>query len=84
MRREALAALCALLVGCSSSPPHFVKLDSSGKIDPSVNPETLQRDLAECKVEEANVRSEQGAVFNGSTVRGAFDNCMRSKGYLKG
>ena len=81
MRKEAIAVVCALLAGCSS--PQFVKLDASGKIDPSANPEALQRDLADCEVVEAHVRSAGGNIFNTATARAALDNCMRSKGYLK-
>jgi hypothetical protein len=47
MRKEATAFLCALLVGCAS--PHFVKLDASGKVDLSSNPDTLKRDLVDCQ-----------------------------------
>ena len=81
MRTEAVAILCALLAGCSS--PNFVKLDNSGKIDASANRESQERDLADCKVVEANVRSQSGAAFNTANERAALDNCMRSKGYVK-
>ena len=81
MSRVALGILCALLAGCSS--PNFVKLDNSGKIDASANRESQERDLADCKVVEANVRSQSGAGFNMANERAALDNCMRSKGYVK-
>jgi hypothetical protein len=81
MRKEATAVLCALLAGCSS--PHFVKLDASGKVDLSTNPEALKRDLADCQVVEAHARSEAGPLFGRGTARVALDNCMRTKGYLK-
>jgi hypothetical protein len=84
MRRVAGSILCAaLLIGCSSAPPNFVKLDMSGKKNLSANNETLQRDIADCKVLEAHVREEGSLIFNTSTVRAAFDNCMRYKGYVK-
>jgi hypothetical protein len=57
--------------------------DASGKKDLSASPETLQIDLADCKVLEAYVRAEAGTFFNTSSARMAFDNCMRSKGYIK-
>jgi hypothetical protein len=85
MRKEANAILCALLTGltgCSSS--QFVKLDATGKADPSANPEAYQRDLADCQVTATRVRSEAGAIFGYSSAKSALDNCMRSKGYLKG
>jgi hypothetical protein len=63
----------AMLVGCVSGSPSFVKL----------NRETLERDLADCKVLEARVRMEGGTFFNTSSARMALDNCMRSKGYIK-
>lgn len=81
MQTLAIAAVCALLADCST--PQFVKLDSSGKVDPSANPETFQRDLADCEVVQTHVRVEQGTVFNHSAARAALDNCMRSKGYVK-
>ena len=82
MRRVAGSMLCAvLLIGCST--PNFVKLDMSGKKDLSANNETLKRDIADCKVLEAHVREEGSLIFNPSTVRAAFDNCMRYKGYVK-
>jgi hypothetical protein len=84
MRRMAGPILCAaLLIGCSSATPNFVKLDMSGKKDLSANNETLKRDIADCKVLEAHVREEGSLIFNTSTVRAAFDNCMRYKGYVK-
>ena len=84
MRPEAAPIFCAaILIGCASASPSFVKLDASGKKDLSASPETLQIDLADCKVLEANVRAEAGTFFNTSSARMAFDNCMRSKGYIK-
>jgi hypothetical protein len=84
MRQAAVPIFCvAALVGCSSSSPNFVKLDKSGKMDLSANAETLQRDIADCKVLEAHVREEGSLLFNSSTARAAFDNCMRYKGYVK-
>lgn len=59
------------------------ELDASGKQDVSANREALERDVADCKVLEAHVRTESGTFFNTSTARMAFDNCMRSKGYVK-
>ena len=80
----AISILCVVpLIGCSTPSPNFVKLDASGKRDLSANNETLQRDRADCKVLEAHVREEGSLVFNTSTVRAAFDNCMRYKGYVK-
>ena len=80
---RAVPLLCvAILAGCSSGNSNYVKLDASGKQDVSANPETLQRDMADCKVVEAHVREEAGTVFNTSTARMAFANCMRSKGYV--
>ena len=59
MRQEAAPIFCAaILIGCASASPSFVKLDASGKKDLSASPETLQIDLADCKVLEANVRAE--------------------------
>jgi hypothetical protein len=72
-----------MLVGCASASPSFVKLDASGKRDAPANPETLERDVADCKVLEAHVRAEAGTFFETSSARMAFDNCMRSKGYIK-
>jgi hypothetical protein len=63
--KVATAILCVLLSGCSS--PHFVKLDPLGNVDPSANPETSKRDLAECQ-----------AMGTGQVA-----SCMRGKGYLK-
>jgi hypothetical protein len=86
MRQAAASILCfAALVGCSSSSPNFVKLDASGKTDPAAKAETLQRDTADCKILEAHVREEGSLFFNtvNPTVRAAFDNCMRYKGYVK-
>ena len=84
MRQEAAPILCAaILLGYASASPSFVKLDASGKKDLSASPETLQIDLADCKVLEAHVRAEAGTFFNTSSARMAFDNCMRSKGYIK-
>jgi hypothetical protein len=80
----AISILCVVpLIGCSSTSPNFVKLDASGKRDLSANNEILQRDIADCKVLEAHVREEGSLVFNTSTARAAFDNCMRYKGYVK-
>ena len=85
MRQAVVCAfLAAILVGCASASPSFVKLDASGKKDVSANRETLERDAADCKVLEAHVRTEAGAFFNTSSAKMAFDNCMRSKGYVKG
>jgi hypothetical protein len=81
MRKEAIAVLCALLAGCSSS--QFVKLDASGKAEPSADPEAYQRDLADCQVTATRVRSQAGVIFGYSSAKSALDNCMRSKGYLK-
>jgi len=82
--RRVIPILCVtLLVGCSSSTPNFVKLDASGKKDLSANPEATQRDIADCKAFEDYVREDGGTVFNTSSARSAFTNCMRSKGYLK-
>jgi len=84
MRGETFIFLCVLLAGCSTgSPSDFVKLDASGKVDASVSGEAIQRDFADCQVLKDQVRSEQGAVFSGRTAQNAFDNCMRSKGYVK-
>jgi hypothetical protein len=84
VRQTMLALLCAaVLAGCSSGSPNFAKLDAAGKLDLSANSETLQRDLADCKVVEDHVRVEAGTVFNTSSARMALDNCMRSKGYVK-
>jgi hypothetical protein len=83
MRQEAAPFCAAILIGCASASPSFVKLDASGKKDLSASPETLQIDLADCKVLEAHVRTEAGTFFNTSSARMAFDNCMRSKGYIK-
>jgi hypothetical protein len=84
MRRVVTSILSgALLIGCSSATPNFVKLDASGKKDLSANNEALQRDVADCKVLQAHVREEGSLFFNTSTARAAFDNCMRSKGYVK-
>jgi hypothetical protein len=47
------------------------------------SPETLRIDLADCKVLETHVRAEAGTFFKTSSARMAFDNCMRSKGYIK-
>jgi hypothetical protein len=77
----ATTVLCVLLIGCSS--PHFVKLDASGNVDPSANPETSRRDLAECQAVEARVASGTGPLFGRGTGKVALANCMRSKGYLK-
>jgi hypothetical protein len=81
MLKIAIAVLCALLCGCTS--PQFVKLDSSGKLDPSANPETLQRDRADCEVTAMHVRTQAGPLFGMASAKVALDNCMRSKGYLK-
>ncbi|MGO8841745.1 MAG: hypothetical protein ACLQF1_11600 [Methyloceanibacter sp.] len=84
MRQAAVPVFCATtLIGCASASPSFVKLDASGKRDVSANPETLERDVADCKVLEAHVRAEAGTFFNTSAVRMAFANCMRSKGYIE-
>jgi hypothetical protein len=86
MRQAPVSILCvAALVGCSSSSPNFTKLDKSGKIDLSASAETLQRDIADCKILEAHVRQDGSLFFNtvNPTVRAAFDNCMRYKGYVK-
>jgi hypothetical protein len=70
MRQAVVRAFfAAILVGCASASPSFVKLDASGTKDVSANRETLERDVADCK--------------NTSSARMAFDNCMRSKGYVK-
>ena len=82
MPREACSLLFAVVLAGCSSTPNFVKLDANGKTDLSANPETFQRDLAECKVVEDHVRMEGSLVFNSATSRGALDNCMRSKGYV--
>jgi hypothetical protein len=82
MRKEAVLVLCALLAGCSS--PKFTKLDSAGQVDPALNPETLQRDLADCEVTATQVRSENGPLLARSAAKAALDNCMRSKGYVRG
>ena len=82
MHRAVLVFCVAFLVGCSSGSSNFVKLDATGKKDLSANAETLQRDIADCKVLEAHVREEGGTVFNTSSARMAFNNCMRSKGYV--
>ena len=84
MRQAAVPVFCAaMLVGCASASPSFVKLDASGKKDVSANRETLERDVPDCKILEAHVRTEAGTFFNTSSARMAFDNCMRSKGYVK-
>ena len=84
MRRLAISLFGVLLLaGCSSSTPNFVKLDASGNKDPSASREALARDVADCKVLEAHVREEGSLFFNSSTVRIAFENCMRSKGYVR-
>jgi hypothetical protein len=73
MRRVAGSILCAaLLIGCSSAPPNFVKLDMSGKKNLSANNETLQRDIADCKVLEAHVREEGSLIFNTSHGKGGL------------
>ncbi len=82
MHRAVPFVCVVLLAGCSSGSSDYVKLDASGKQDTSANPETTQRDIADCKVVEAHVREEGGTVFNTSTARMAFNNCMRSKGYV--
>jgi hypothetical protein len=57
MRRVVTSILSgALLIGCSSATPNFVKLDASGKADLSANNEALQRDVADRKVLQAHVR----------------------------
>jgi hypothetical protein len=81
MPKEAAAFLCVLLAGCAS--PHFVKLDASGKVDLSANPETLKKDLADCQIEEANARRDAGLWFGRGTARVALANCMRIRGYSK-
>ena len=81
MRKEAIAVLCALLAGCSSS--QFVKLDASGKAEPSADPEAYQRDLADCQPVEAQARWAAGLLFARGTARIALANCMRGKGYVK-
>ena len=82
MRKRAIAVLCAVLAGCSSS--QFVKLDAAGKVDASANPEAYQRDLADCQVTATQVRNEAGFIFGYASAKSALDNCMRSKGYLRG
>jgi len=82
MHRAVLVFCVAFLVGCSSGSSNFVKLDATGKKDLSANAETLQRDRDNCKVLEAHVREEGGTIFNTSSARMAFNNCMRSKGYV--
>jgi hypothetical protein len=82
MRQAVVPVFCAaMLVGCASASPSFVKFNASGKKDVSANRETLERDVADCKVLEAHVRTEAGTFFNTSSARMALDNCMRSKGY---
>jgi starvation-inducible outer membrane lipoprotein len=83
MPREAFSLLCAVMLAGCSSTPNFVKLDSNGRPDLSANPETFQRDLAECKLVEDHVKMEGSLLFNSATPRAALDNCMRSKGYAK-
>jgi len=83
MRKEAVAILSALLFGCSTSDSHFVKLDSSGKIEPYTDSEALQRALADCKITEEQVRANEGVLFGRAAARTALENCMRSKGYVK-
>jgi hypothetical protein len=82
MRKRAIAVLCALLAGCSSA--QFVKLDAAGKVDAAANPEAYQRDLADCQVTATQVRNEGGFIFGYASAKSALDNCMRSKGYLRG
>jgi hypothetical protein len=83
MRKEAVAILSALLFGCSTSAPHFVKLDTSGKIEQSTDAEALERALADCKVTAEQVKADEGVLFGRGGARTALENCMRSKGYVK-
>jgi hypothetical protein len=83
MRKGAMAIFSALLFGCSTSAPHFVKLDSSGKIQLSTDTEALQRALADCKVTAEQVKADEGVLFGRGGARVALENCMRSKGYVK-
>jgi hypothetical protein len=83
-QKAVMVIACASLLGCSSSSPNFVKLDASGKIDPSsTNAETLKRDLADCEVTASQIRTDAGVLLGRSIARTAFTNCMRGKGYVK-
>jgi hypothetical protein len=81
MSKRGTAALCVLLVGCSS--PHFVKLDATGNVDPSGDPKAYQRDLADCQSTATHIRNETGPLVGYTSAKSALDNCMRGKGYLK-
>jgi hypothetical protein len=48
MRNQAVVVSCALLFGCAS--PHWVKLDSAGKIEPTQNSGDLLKALDDCSV----------------------------------
>jgi len=64
--------------------PHFVKLDTSGKIEQSTDTEALQKALADCKVTAEQVKADEGTLFGGrGGARRALENCMRNKGYVK-
>jgi hypothetical protein len=81
MRQVVKAIFCVLLAGCSS--PNFVKLDAMGNIDPSVNPEAYQRDLADCQSTAMHIRNETGPLVGYTSAKSVLDNCMRGKGYLR-
>jgi hypothetical protein len=81
MRNQAVVVSCALLFGCAS--PHWVKLDSAGKIEPTQNSGDLLKALDDCSVVAAATPEALDRLFGSESAYAALQKCMHDKGYIK-
>ena len=81
MRNQAGVVSCALLFGCAS--PHWVKLDSAGKTEPTQNSGDLPKALDDCSVAAAATSQDLDHLFGSESAHAVFEKCMHDKGYTK-
>jgi hypothetical protein len=81
MRNQVVVVSCALLFGCAS--PHWVKLDSAGKTEPTQNSGDLPKALDDCSVAAAATSQDLDHLFGSESAHAVFEKCMHDKGYTK-
>jgi hypothetical protein len=82
MRNQVVVVSCNLLFGCAS--PHWVKLDSASKTEPTQNSgELLRKALADCSVVASATRLDLDTLFGSESAYAAFQKCIYDKGYTK-
>jgi hypothetical protein len=76
-----IAVLRAEERGCAS--PHWFKLDSAGKTEPTQHSGDLRKALSDCSVVASATRLDLDTLFGSESAYAAFQKCMHDKGYTK-